>query len=90
MDGLGLEYTFCAGKATWYEEIATLFGECRIALETGILPDKGGIKDQSEMFIEVFPEFVSRWRERSYNRVWQDTREYSQAVLEAIFGKSKG
>lgn len=90
MDNYGLEYSFCPGKATWYEEIAELFGQCRVALETGIMPSRGSFQDQSAMFVEVFPEFVQRWKERSYNRVWQDTREFTQAVLEAVFGKSKG
>jgi len=90
VDDYGLEFTFCAGKATWYEEIADLFAECRVALETGILPNKGSFQDQSEMFVAVFPEFVQRWKERSYNRVWQDTREFTKAVLETVFGKGKG
>ena len=90
MDDYGLEYYFCPGKATWYDEIAELFGQCRMALETGIMPNKGSFQDQSAMFVEVFPEFVQRWKERSYNKVWHDTREFTKAVLEAVFGKSKG
>lgn len=59
-------------------------------METGILPEKGSFEQQSEMFVDVFPEFVQRWKERNYNRIWQDTREFTKVVLESIFGKNKG
>ena len=89
VDEYGLEYSFCAGKATWYPEIAELFLQCRVALETGILPERGSYLDQPEMFVDAFPDFVQRWKERTYNRVWQDTRDFTKSVLESIFGKGK-
>lgn len=90
VDESGLEFYFCPGKATWYEEISDLFKQCRVAMETGILPEKGSFEQQSEMFVDVFPDFVQRWKERNYNRIWQDTREFTKVVLESIFGKNKG
>ena len=85
-----LRFSFCPGKATWFPEIAELFHHCRIAYETGILPDTGALLDQDEMFNEVFPFFVERWKEKSYGRVWGDVRKYTEKILTAIFGKKGG
>ncbi len=90
IDNYSLEYGFCPGKATWYEEAAELFEQCRVALETGIMPSSGSLSDQDALFYEVFPFFVMRWRERAYHRVWADVREFTKEVLEGIFGKKKG
>jgi hypothetical protein len=89
VDDFSLSYSFCPGKATWYEDIAEVFDQCRIALETGILPSKGSLNDQSEMFCEAFPIFLARWKERQYNRIWTDVRDYTKQVLEALFPKGK-
>jgi len=89
VDGYGLEYSFCAGKAMWYPEIATLFEELQVAYFTGLLPEPGTVKDQDEVFAEVFPSFVDRWQHRSYYRVWSDVDEYAPKVFEAI-GKMFG
>ena len=86
VDDFGLAFSFCPGKATWYPEIAELFLQCRVTLETGILPEGGSFAEQSESFVEVFPDFVLRWKERTYNRIWQDTRDFTKSVLESIFG----
>jgi hypothetical protein len=87
VDNQSLEYYFCAGKATWYEEISELFLQCRTTMETGILPRKGSLEEQDETFYEVFPFFVQRWKDRQYARIWQDVRDFTKVVLEGIFGK---
>lgn len=87
VDRDSVKYTFCPGKATWYEEIAILFQQCRIALETGILPKKGSLEDQDELFTEVLYTFVERWRSRQYRLVWKDVTEMGEAVFKAFSGK---
>ena len=82
-------YSFCAGKATWYDEIAELFVSCRTSMETGILPKSGALEDQDELFAEVFPHFVAKWKDRHYARIWVDVRDFTKTVLEAIFPKKK-
>lgn len=82
-----LAYRFCPAKATWYDEIAELFEVCRLAMETGIMPKGLNLDDQDEIFAAALPAFVERWRERHYNRVWQDVHEFTGKVLEAVFGK---
>jgi hypothetical protein len=89
VDSAGLTYHFCPGKASWFPEIQELFEQCRVAYYTGITPRAGGLEDQRDLFAEVFPAFVERWRERVYNRIWADTTEYVEAVLKAIFGKKE-
>lgn len=84
VDDFGLEVLFCPGKATWYPEIANLFEECRVSYETGILPKKGLIADQDQLFTEVFPFFIERWVHRRYYKVWQDVIEFTPSVLSAI------
>lgn len=85
----GLKFDFCPGKATWYPEIAELFMHCAVAMETGVLPQAGAFEDQSDMFVEVFPEFIARWKELQYNRMWSDIRTFAQFVLKSIFGDKK-
>ena len=80
-------YEFCPGKATWYEEVARLFQDCRIGLETGILPREGSLENQDAEFTDVFPQFVTQWRERQYERIWDDVRALTKSILESIFGK---
>ena len=80
-------YQFCPGKATWFPEIAELFEKCELAMHTGVLPGDGSLLDQDEAFVEVFPVFVSRWKERTYDQVWDDVRDYVEKILTAIFGK---
>lgn len=63
--------------------------QCRVALETGILPRRGALEDQDDLFCEVFPVFVERWRARSYDAVWRDVRDYVKIVLEAVLGKKR-
>ena len=82
-----MSFNFCAGKATWYSEISVLFEQCLVTYETGLLPRKGSLADQDEMFTEVFPLFVMRYKDRQYGRIWSDVRETITQVLEAIFGK---
>lgn len=87
VDAEGPKYNFCPGKATWYEEIAILFEQCRVALETGILPKAGALEDQDELFNEVFYTFVERWRTRQYRLLWKDISEMAEAILKAFSGK---
>lgn len=84
VDRHGPRYSFCPGKATWYYDIARVFQECRVTLETGILPRDGGLKDQEDLFVHVFPTFVEHFRHRSYARVWDDVGEVIPKVLEVI------
>ena len=84
MDDYSIEISFCPGKATWYPEIAELFEKCRLAYEVGILPRKGVLEDQDELFSEVFPFFVDRWVHRKYYKVWHDVAEFTPSVLTAI------
>jgi len=58
-------------------------------METGHFPDSGPMSEQSEVFADVFPIFLDRWRERVYRRVWHDVQSYTKNILEAIFGKKK-
>ena len=89
VDDDGVLLPFCAGKATWYPEMLAVFEDCRTALETGILPREGSLDEQEAVFVEVFPAFIERWRERSYERFWGDVRSLVQALLGA-FGAGKG
>jgi len=84
VDGMGMEFYFCPGKAQWYPNIAETFEQCRIALETGIMPETGSFLDQNELFVEAFPLFVERWKYRKYLAIWQDVMEYTPKVLEAV------
>lgn len=90
IDDAGQGYLFCPGKATWFPEISRLAEDCHIALETGILPKEGSLQDQDYVFVEVFPTFIERWRERTYHEVWTDVRSFSKSILEALFGKGGG
>lgn len=90
VDRPGAYYGFCPGKATWYPEMVALVEECRVALETGILPKEGSFEEQSEMFCEAFPHFVDRWKERTYLRIWSDVHNFTESTLKSLFGKGKG
>lgn len=85
-----LALPFCPAKATWYPEIAELFNECRVTLETGILPKEGAFLNQSDLFHEVFPYFVERWKEKTYQRMWDDIQDFTLTVVKGIFGGKKG
>jgi hypothetical protein len=96
VDDYSRKYMFCPGKATWFPEMAELFEQCRVAIETGHLPRPGALEDQNEMFVDVFPDFVERWQSRRYYRTWSDVVDYTPKVLEAIgkmissmFGKKR-
>lgn len=84
VDDYSRKYLFCPAKSTWFPEIAELFEQCRIAMETGLLPVAGALEDQPELFVLVFPTFVERWRSREYFRVWRDVYEFTPKVLETI------
>lgn len=90
IDDYSLSYTFCPGKATWFEEILSLFRQCRVAMETGIMPKEGSFEDQDTLFCDVFPAFVERWKDRFYAMVWRDVRKFTQQVLQSIFSGKKG
>ena len=84
IDGSSLKLTFCHGKATWYNEIGELFLECFMAMETGILPDKGSLQDQEQMFTECFPWFVNYFRQREHSGRWQEINEFTGKIFEAV------
>lgn len=87
IDDASLSYSYCPGKATWYPEIAELFEQCRVTLDAGILPKDGNYLDQDELFVEVFPFFVRRWKERNYDKIWSDVRDFVVPILEGFAGK---
>lgn len=84
VDDYSRKYLFCPAKATWFPDIAELFEQCRIAVETGFLPGPGSLEDQHEMFVVVFPTFVERWKSRAYHRTWRDVYEFTPKVLDAL------
>jgi hypothetical protein len=84
VDSYGLKLTFCPAKATWYHEFTELFSQLLVALETGILPKGGNLEDQDQLFVELFPYFVDRYRARQYSRSWADVITFAPKVLEAI------
>lgn len=59
-------------------------------METGIMPNEGPFEQQSEMFVDAFPHFVSRWKDRTYDKIWHDVRDFTKTVLEGLFGKKGG
>jgi hypothetical protein len=89
VDPSGQDYFFCPGKATWHDEIAELFQQCRVATETAILPKQGSLEDQDELFYECFPDFVVKWKDKTYHKIWSDVHAFTKVVLESIFGKKK-
>lgn len=56
--------SFCHAKASWYPDVIKVFMDCRVALESGILPRGGGLEDQDDIFYSCFWTFVERWRFR--------------------------
>jgi len=72
------------------QEAVNLFKQCRIAMETGILPDEGDFLSQDHCFVEVFFDFISHWKYRQYQTWWDDVKIFTKTVLESIFGKKKG
>jgi hypothetical protein len=87
IESSGESYSFCPGKATWYPEISEVFEQCRVAMDTGIMPKQGSLEDQDEMFFECFPMFVTKWKDRTYQKIWADVQSFTKTVLEAIFPK---
>lgn len=83
----GTYFRFCPGKATWDEEIATLYHQCHTALHSGILPREGGLEAQDHLFTDTFPTFIELWKDRQYAHVWSDVAKFTNGVLTAIFGK---
>lgn len=89
VDRLGFPVPFCPGKARWSEEMAEVFNQCLILVETGASPNRGGMSEQSAILNEVLPVFLVRWRERLYQRLWSDVSAYTKSVLQAVLGKKK-
>lgn len=48
------------------------------------------MEDQPQAFVDAFPTFLARWKARTYDAVWQDVRDFTKTVLEAVLGKKKG
>ncbi len=86
VDPSGLSFNFCPGKATWYPEAGELFRACLVTQATGILPRRGSLEDQDELFVAVLPAFIERWAQRQYQRVWNDVSEFVTAVLKSVLG----
>lgn len=51
------------------------------------MPKEGSFEDQDEMFVAALPDFIERWKRRQYLGIWQDVRQYVEAVLKALFDK---
>lgn len=88
IDDKSLEYSFCAGKATWYNGLHSVYEECKVAMYTGILPNEGSFYEQDSIFVEAFPAFVHRWKERNYGRIWEDVKDFVEPILKS-FGTKK-
>lgn len=84
IDPSSLKLTFCHGKATWYNEIADLFSDCLMSLETGVLPKPGSIEDQDEIFAENFSWFVNYFRLKENSAMWRGSYELAGNVLESL------
>ena len=89
LDKYSLQLSFCPAKATWSHRAAVLFGQCRLAYETGIMPEAGSLEDQEALFSEVFPFFVERWSYRKDQFFWKNVSDLSQGMVESI-GKMLG
>ena len=90
VDDKSLAYTFCPGKATWYPEIAQLYLSCRIAQATGIMPREGGLDRQSAAFPDALHQFIERWQERMYGRVWGDIGTFVGKVISSFSKRGSG
>lgn len=84
LDEVGMKFNFCPGKATWFVDIVDLYESCRVAMETGILPERGTLGEQDELFVEVFPTFVDRWKTRTYQKIWADVGDFANIVLKSV------
>lgn len=84
MSANGLPLTFCPSKATWYPELLELYDECLIAYKTSLLPQEGGLENQSALFNDVFGFFVSYYDKRRYAQVWTDVGDFTHKIFEAI------
>lgn len=51
------------------------------------MPISGCFEDQHHLFVDTFPVFVEKWRERNYQKVWNDVSDFTQSTLKAVFGK---
>lgn len=87
VDDAGAMFNFCPGKATWSPAAARLFEQCRIALETGILPKGTTFEEQDVYFAEALPVFIERWRARIRRQIWDDVSEFLAIILTGLFGK---
>lgn len=67
--------------------MVTLFHECELAAETGIMPGKGFLKDQDARFADVFPYYVRLKSEKKYTRQMRDLQTILVELLKAAFGK---
>jgi len=54
-------YGFCPAKATWDIAAQDMFRLLVIAAETGNLPDKGPVSEQSAFFIELLGWFLPQY-----------------------------
>jgi len=83
------KFRFCPGKATWYPDIMLLYQQCELASLTGIMPDRGELKDQDGVFADTFPYFAKRWTEKWYQRHMRDISGMITGIAQSIFGKGK-
>lgn len=57
----GAQYGFCPAKATWDDEVATLFRTLHIAATTGAMWENGSLKEQPTWWVELLSWFIQRY-----------------------------
>ena len=62
----GSLYGFCPAKATWDQEIVSLYNLLVVSYETKQLLYTGGIADQPGWFVDLLSWFVSRYDENKF------------------------
>jgi hypothetical protein len=84
VDEFGTKVHFCPAKATWYDEVVTLFYQCKLAYITGILPKEGSLENQSSKFVDALYVFAEKWENRKHIKLWQEIYEFSEKIFHGI------
>lgn len=62
----GASYGFCPGKATWDSEATGMVGMLRVAAETGMMLEAGGIADQPDWWIDLLSWFLPSYDQHKF------------------------
>lgn len=62
----GAQFSFCPGKATWDREAVALVSTLRLAAETGMMLEAGGIADQPDWWIDMLGWFVPAYDQHKF------------------------